>query len=394
MTASRPAGVATRDLVVLSAAFFFIFGGTGCLQQYLTPYLEQTRHWDPVRASLVLTVLYGSFLVWRVLAIYTIRALGDYWSIILGTLTYTLFPVAIASSGRIDVALVAAAVWGWGAASLWITSTAQVLDAAQRSHYGRASGAFYGATHVGYALGLLALGALVRAYPEGRVFLYGAAAITGFGNLVCLWVPRRRFERDLPNVLQVLRISVAREGLVVGALQFASSLSYGLLLGLFAAAITARYELKWVGIFTLGFYVVRAVMSPLSGAVCDRVGTRQVLVYSFLASGVGLALPALWARVASLVGSSAVLGVQAAAVPVGVMAYVGEISNSSKRQATIAGMYVWRDAGVAAAVLASAYLREAFGTFRGPFLVFGAVFVLCGILATRLPRAEAKSADP
>jgi MFS family permease len=140
--------------------------------------------------------------------------------------------------------------------------------------------------------------------------------------------------------------------------------------------------------------VVRAVMSPLSGAVCDRVGTRQVLVYSFLASGVGLALPALWAGVASLVGSSAVLGVQAAAVPVGVMAYVGEISNSSKRQATIAGMYVWRDAGVAAAVLASAYLREAFGTFRGPFLVFGAVFVLCGILATRLPRAEAKSADP
>jgi hypothetical protein len=48
-------------------------------------------------------------------------------------------------------------------------------------------------------------------------------------------------------------------------------------------------------------------------------------------------------------------------------------------------MYVWRDAGVAAALIAGASLRVAFGGFRGPLLVFAGIFILCGILATRLP---------
>jgi predicted MFS family arabinose efflux permease len=285
------------------------------------------------------------------------------------------------------VVLLAAAVWGWGAASFWLASGSQVLDTSKEAQYGRASGIFYTATHLGLVCGLLTLGWWVRAYPDSPAFLWSAFAATGLGNLVCLLVPRRRVPRDPPSVRAVLAVAVGPVGRVIAGPLVASSLGYGLLLGIFAAAIGDRFGLGLVGLITISFYIMRALISLVSGTLSDRIGTRRLLIFAFLISGIVLVGPALWQGAAALIVAGAVLGLLTSAVPVGITALVGETTSSASRQVTLAGFHVWRDLGITIALVVGAYLRSAFGGFREPFLIFAAVFLLSAAVATRLPQA-------
>jgi len=70
----------SRDLKVLSVAFFFIFIGSS-FQQFLIPYLQETTSWSAMKCSVILMVVYSTFLLWRLFVNYTIKLLGDYLSI-------------------------------------------------------------------------------------------------------------------------------------------------------------------------------------------------------------------------------------------------------------------------------------------------------------------------
>ena len=84
-----------RDLKVLSGAFFFLFMGAGAQQQFLLPYLREATSWGTMRYSSVLAAVYFSFMLWRLGIGYSIRALGEYRSIVLGSLTYTAFVATV-----------------------------------------------------------------------------------------------------------------------------------------------------------------------------------------------------------------------------------------------------------------------------------------------------------
>jgi len=385
----------TRDLAVLSAVFFLIFAGTGSLQQYLVPYLEEHAGWSATWAPWSLATLYLSMIVWRLLAVYTIRRIGDYGSIALGALTYTLFPVAIIVSPTRPVVLVAAVLWGWGAASFWLASGSQVLDTAREAHYGRASGIFYTATHLGMVCGLFTLGQCYRARPDSPAFLWIAFAAAALGNALCLAVPRRRLPRDPPQLRAVLRVAFGRVGRVIAVPLVASAVGYGLLLGIFAEIVGKRFGLGFMFAITVSFYIMRAFISLVSGALSDRIGTRRVLVLAFAASGIALVWPAFAQGAAPLVVAAGALGLLASAVPVGITALVGETASSGSRQAALAGLHVWRDMGVAVGLIGAAQLRAAFGGFREPFLAFAVIFVVCGLIAARLPEVgSARAREP
>ncbi len=376
---------------MLSGAFLFIFMGTGALQQLLIPHLQRTTTWGAMRASLVLATVYFSFMLWRLLAGYFIRALGDYWAIVIGGVTYTMFAVAVLAYPRLWALLLAAFVWAWGAALLWITASAHVLDASRREHYGRAAGVFYAATHVGFVAGLTVLGLLLRVWGD-RAMLMGAIGLTAVGNVVCLFVPRRDFPREAPSLGAVLRVMFGSAGRLLALVQLAAASAYGLLLGVFASYIAQAYGIAAVAPITMAFYVMRAAISPCAGALSDWLGRSAVMAGGFAIGGAALLIPAAAPGRLSLALAAAALGAVTATVLAMVLAFVGDVAASTARQATIAGLYVWRDLGVALTIVLGQYLRVVFGSFRAPFILFAGLFFLCAWMSTRLGRLPAGGA--
>lgn len=296
---------------------------------------------------------------------------------------YTLFAAAVLVCPQLWALLIAAFAWAWGAALLWITSSAHVLDASRREHYGRAAGLFYAATHVGFVLGLIILGLLLRSHG-GRGMLIGAITMTAVGNLICLLVPRREFPRELPSFSGVLKLAIGGAGRIVAVIQFAAATGYGLLLGVFASSIEHTYGMRMVAVITMSFYLVRAGISPFAGVLSDRLGRARVIAGGFAISGAALLLPVALPGAVTLALAAAALGGLTAAMLAGVLAFVGDIAEPSNRQATIAGMYVWRDLAVGVTILLGQYLRLLFGGFQAAFLVFALLFFVCAWLSTKL----------
>jgi len=68
---------ARRQLLGLAATFFFLFLGAGAFQQFLTDALGDRGNARMLR-SLLLAVVYGSFLIWRIGVAWTSRWLGEW----------------------------------------------------------------------------------------------------------------------------------------------------------------------------------------------------------------------------------------------------------------------------------------------------------------------------
>jgi len=150
--------VVSRDLIVLSSTFFFIFLGAASFQQYLIPYTVRQTGQSHATCSWILASVYLSSIVWRILYPYTLEWIGTRGAIVGGFLTYTLFAVVALLSKSYPLLLISALIWGWGAAAIWITGPSQILESTSALRYGRASGIFYSAVYAGQGLGVYLLG--------------------------------------------------------------------------------------------------------------------------------------------------------------------------------------------------------------------------------------------
>ncbi len=369
--------VMSPDLAVLSASFFLIFMGAGAVQQFMMPLVRELTGRADTQCSWVLATIYLSFLVWRVFAAYTIRWLGDQLSIFLGQVTYTLFVVCALLFHNYWVLLGAAALWGWGASAMWIASSTQVLDSSARTRYGSVSGVFLAAAHAGQMLGVVILG-WARTHYGWDGLLWVALAISVAANAVALRVPRKYVPREKPRMSQLFGVLRSRHSKALAGILFVSSLGFGILLSGFSTLITDPSVLPKV---TFGFYFARLISSWYSGFVSDRLGRRGVLVWGFSVAAVGmlfgLKTDSLWA----LFAAAAALGVQTGTVPVAAMAMVGDAIEPSRRHLAFGAIYVWRDLGVALAILGSQYIVRFLGGYTMCFGIFAILFALCAGLS-------------
>ena len=330
------------ELMVLSATFFFIFLGPGAVQQHLDKVLGDKRFY-------VLATVYLSFCFWRVFVGITIQWLGDFLSELFGAATYVLFAATMLFSTSWPVVLVAACVWGWGAASFWITSQSQVLDATRR--YGASSGLLYAFTVGGQALGvgLLALIA-ARWQPTGgwtlTEVLLGTCVVLGVPGLVliCL-VPRRKVERTPFSLRAFWAIASQKPIVLVGIIQLLSALSYGVLLGILSEIAKATAGGQWP---TVPFYVARLVLVFPAGALADRIGKERVLKFSFLLAAAGLLVAVMWRSSPglSLGICAAAMATQSVLAASNSMALMGDIAKSENRHMALGAVFFWRDLGV------------------------------------------------
>ncbi|MBI3946063.1 MAG: MFS transporter [Armatimonadetes bacterium] len=375
--------VMSRDLAILSSSFFLIFMGAGAVQQYIIRYLQDVTGRSPAQCSWVLATIYLSFLVWRLFAAHTIAWLGDKRAIILGQLTYTLFVIFAITAREFWVLIAAAALWGWGASAMWIASSTQVLDATARTRYGTAAGVFYAASHLGQWLGVILLG-WVKTHYDWAALLWVAAGLSIAANTVALAVPRKFVPRETPRISKVFGILRTPQTKALAVLLFVSSFGFGLLLSGFSTLV----EPARIALVTSGFYGGRLVSSWYSGRISDRLGRRGVLVWGFALATIGMVAGAsadsAWLLCAAALG----LGVQTGTVPVAATAMIGDLIEPSRRHLAFGALYVWRDLGVAVAILGSQVIIGFLGGYRVCFGVFALLFALCAVLSGSLRGAK------
>ena len=213
VVADEQAVLARRVIVTLAAANFFLFFGAGAQQQYLVTYLGRLTDWDGVTRASVQAGVYFSMFIFRVANVWLLRGWSDRRQTIVGSFMYTGFCAAMAAfffAPNYAFALAAALLWGWGGAAIWAGSSLQILaatDAARRGH-GTGIGILYTTTHLGFWLGVIGLGWLYDALPDGMLYgLYVVAAVVTL-------VGKRHGERTTYSILEALgvRATIAHTG--------------------------------------------------------------------------------------------------------------------------------------------------------------------------------------
>jgi MFS family permease len=281
--------------------------------------------------------------------------------------------------------MIAAFVWGWGAASMWIVSSTQVLDAARESAYGRASGIFYAAVQAGFATGVVILGRMGNKYGKDAVLLSALAAMV-IGNLVMLFVPRKRVQRetDIRIIFSMMRKAKVK---IVGFFLFASALGFGFLLGVFTG-VAEENNLAYLANTAVFFPIARLIISFSGGVISDKLGRARTLIFAFIISCLGMFFAGIWSNMVTVGFSAFSLGLQGGLVPVAAMAIIGDSAIRERRHLAFSALFVWRDLGVVFSVFLGQYLRTLLGGFRPCFLVFAGIFLVCAVLSVILIRRE------
>lgn len=374
----------SKDLILLSVAFFFVFMGSS-FQQFFIPYLQETTDWSIMKSSVILMVVYTTFLFWRIFVNYSIKLLGDYLTLVLGSLTYSGFVLTLYITKQYYVLIIAALIWGWGAAALWITSSTQVLDASKKSRYGIASGIFYCATHLGFAVGIVLLGGIGQRFNGDYAMLSAFSAIIA-GNLILLFVPKSKVERNF-DVRIAFSMMLNTKVKIVSFFLFASSLGFGLMLGAFTN-VAKDHGFAYLASAAVFAPLARAGLSLLGGAISDKLGRGKTLFLSFLISFLGLASASIRSNIATLGFSAFSLGVLGGLVPVSAMAIIGDSVTTERRHLAFSATFVWRDLGVVISLFLGQYLSMVFGGVKTTFIIFAGIFLISALLSLILIRYE------
>ncbi len=377
-------------LLWLSIGFFFMFAGAS-QQQFQSPFWDQALGWSPVRRSLVLAVVYLTFGFWRLRIGWFVRAWGEKCVLLLGSLTYALFCLVVWRTTSFPWLLAAAAVWGWGAAANWGTSSHMVLDATTDDRYGSSTGWFMAASSFGFGLGVIVLSRVwdaARAVDPlaGRVVWLWAAIATLIGVVCLLAVPGRRATLDPPSLADQLAIMTSAKGSIGCVFLFLGGFGFGSMLGVLAdhlaSAFTGGNRLYLAAFYSFAGFFANLFGGPLS----DRIGRPRTLFATFVLSAVGLFAAFVAPQsVLALALCALFLGFQSSLVPTLTMAMIGDSTHSARRQNAYGALFFWRDMGVAGALLLTQYLRQVWDV-RTALAAMTCLTVACAGLSIRLSR--------
>ncbi|MFQ6098600.1 MAG: MFS transporter, partial [Armatimonadota bacterium] len=274
----------------------------------------------------------------------------------------------------------------WGAAAFWSGSSTRALDVSdRRARYGLSAGTLYAATHVGFLAGTLLLGPIGNAWGPPAAF-YVALHATAVGVVVLAFLPRRDFPREAPTLRGIVKMAFSPKGGIVAFLLLTSSLGFGLLLGAFSERVEDTFGLAWGGVIAAAYPAARLFMAFVGATLSDALGRHRVFFGAFALASLCLAASTVSEHAVSLALAALALGALNGAVPPTAMALIGDSADRSRRRLAYGALFVWRDLGVAAAIVFSKMLQVMRGEYDAPFAAFAAIFGVCAVPALLLGR--------
>ena len=282
---------------------------------------------------------------------------------------------------------------------------AGIRDTAPRARLGTAIALFGASSAIGLAVGPALAGFLVDAagWSLPAVFMLSAAFSLGTALLVALGSREVR-----PEVIPEGRSTTLAYGAVRGVLADAAVRRVFAIFGVaFLATQMARPYLpvlveqvvrpgealtSSIALVAGTAALVGALVSPLGGAIGDRIGFRPVLVAALIGGGVALALMPVAPTVPVLAAVALVFGACSSAISAMVFGVLATEVPAERRSATLNLVYLPL---YAAGVLgpASGALLATFAGLPGPF-VAGAVVLVVGAVAVGLTLRTGRSQAP
>lgn len=368
------------EVIILSAAFLFIFMGAGAQQQFLAPFFGANRDWSPIVRGLVPAAVYVGLMCSRIPALWVVSRIGERAAMLIGGGAYVAFPLVVYFVNPLPLLIIGALLWGSGAALMWVTGSIRIIDAVSARNYGKASGVFVGSVHTGVLAGMLVLSWTAGQFGLHAVFLV-ASILSAAGWIIMMTLPGNHAIRTVPDIPGMLAVTRLPNWSIVAALLGLAALGYGLMLVPLGEALV-----ETLGVSSLALAAIypagRLIVSLTGGWLSDVVGRRGVIVAGFMMAGAGLAVTAHqfgepWAMALGIF-SVGLLGGIAPAVG---LAFVGDVATPERRLMVHASLFTSNDLGVATAIIAGQFLRGSIGGFVPTFAAFSVALIACGIWA-------------
>lgn len=267
--------------------------------------------------------------------------------------------------------------WGWVIAAnallgaqqalCWSTSIFMKVDVAGSRHRGLAIGLNEGAGYLGTA---------VLAYATGAIAATHGARVAPFllGELIAVagWLSAYLYVADTTAYLEIESseqrsgtepvgrrigfVRICQAGLVT---KLADVVAWGLLPLYFSAR---GLSITTVGILAAGYPLSWALLQPLTGAVSDRAGRRELVAAGMLGQAAGLLAIAAGNSALTWFAGVVILGAGTAMVYPVLLAAAGDSARPHGRASSIGLYRFWRDLGFVAGALGAGLAADAFGT--------------------------------
>ncbi len=366
----------TRDVALISAAFFFAFIGTGASQPFIIDYVAEAKSIPREQASLVLATVYFSFLFFRFFSDYVIRFLGVHRAKIIGAAAYALFPLLVRYAPSLPWLLAGSCFWGLGAMLLWNSSLVQVMNTSAPERYSASTGYVRGTVVIANFLGAYLL-SFIYARRGYEILLYAAALLGAAGIIFMLLSPRRVIEVAKPHPRRFIALMREGDPLLVGLLFLCSAMAYGIVLNGIKGhieAVNGKFWLEWT---MPAFWIAGIVANFGGGRYCDRAGRWPVMIAGFTVGAAGMLLLALSLHPLVIMAALACLGFQLSIVPLSVFGWIGDRAGHAERTAVVGYIFCFNDLGVALSI----QMRGLFPSVPAAAWAFFAIYLCCAIAA-------------
>jgi DHA1 family multidrug resistance protein-like MFS transporter len=274
-----------------------------------------------------------------------------------------------------------------------------IRDSAPRARLGTVIAVFGAAGPIGFALGPILAGALIddarwsisAVFALSAVLSLGTAALVGFGSreIRPAVVPQGRvLDLAFGAVRGVLSDpAVRRVFLVFGTAYLANQMSRPYLPLIVESAHPASQGLSSaIGLVAGTAALAGGLLSPVAGAIGDRVGFRPVLIVALVSGGIALSLMPFIATVGGVAGLAIFAVAGAAAVSTTssmVFSLLATEVPAERRSQTLSLVYMpLYAAGIIGPAIGGVVSSQA--GLGAPFVLGGFVFVLGAVVVIRL----------
>lgn len=230
--------------------------------------------------------------------------------------------------------------------------------------------------YLGIAYVALGLGLSVLAVRETRQHVAHEARTHAGGDEAKLPSQREIFRRA--SLTDRNLSSVSQAGLV-------NNLNDGMAWGLFPLVFAAAgMSLAQIGTLAAIYPAVWGMTQIFTGALSDRIGRKQLIVWGMWIQTAGIAVTATAADFFGFGLGAVLLGVGTAMVYPTLLAAIGDVAHPAWRASAVGVYRLWRDLGYAAGALLAGITADLFGLAAALWLVAALTFLSGAIAAVRM----------
>jgi len=200
-------------------------------------------------------------------------------------------------------------------------------------------------------------------------------------------------DADLPSQGEIFRrtsltdrnlSSVSQAGLV-------NNINDGMAWGLFPLVFAgAGMSLAQIGTLAAIYPAVWGMTQIFTGALSDRIGRKQLIVWGMWVQAVGITVTAVSTEFAIFGLGAVLLGVGTAMVYPTLLAAIGDVAHPAWRASAVGVYRLWRDLGYAVGALLAGITADLFGLATALWLVTGLTFLSGVIAAVRMNETLAR----